>query len=297
METLEDKTRNFERKVKDLLDEITKKDKQIEVLEKESQKSSTLISSTKSLKDELASVQIFSCKTCNETFMNGEELKVHKQEKHVRTLLEKVEKMQEKILRQRNALTSSLLKLKEKEFKSKQTCRCKGFCKITHLKHNYFKSEADELCEKMNKVSKDIKEQIQNLGTLSKCLICSLCAQNFPKKDHIKKHINKKQSKQNLKNLTIDRKSLKPKTIQSKKNIQAKKRSKEFGKAKVKRFVEENTERLIDDSKGLNETSNNYTSCEEKSESELSSAISSTDQSISETKSGEVSDSGGMSEY
>ena len=85
--------------------------------------------------------------------MKEEELKVLKQEKHVRILLQKVEKLQEEILCQRNSLTSSLLKLKEKEFKSEQICRCKGFCKITHLKHNYFKSKADELCGKMQKIS------------------------------------------------------------------------------------------------------------------------------------------------
>ena len=59
----QDKTRNFEQKVKDLQDEIAMKEKQIEVLENE--KSSTFICSKKSLKDELASVQIFSCKSCH----------------------------------------------------------------------------------------------------------------------------------------------------------------------------------------------------------------------------------------
>ena len=87
---------------------------------------------------------------------------------------------------QRNSSTSSLLKLKGKEFKSKQTCRCKGFCKKEHLKPNYFKSEADELCDRMNKISKENKEHFQNLETLSKCLIYSLCKDNFLKKNKIK---------------------------------------------------------------------------------------------------------------
>ena len=160
------------------------------------------------------------------------------------------------------------------------------------MKPNYFKSEADELCDRINKISKENKEHFQNLETLSKCLIYSLCKDNFLKKNQIKKHINKKHKKQNLEKLTTEQKSSNPKTIKSKKNIQAKKRLKELGKAKVKRFVQEDTERLIDDSKGLYETSDNYTSCEEESDSELSSAISSTDQSFLEAECGEVSDSG-----
>ena len=124
-----------------------------------------------------------------------------------------------------------------------------------------------------------------------------MCKENFQKKKKIKKHIHKKHTKQNLEKLTTEQKSSKTKTIKSKKNIQSKKRLKELGKAKAKRFVEEDTERLNDDSKELYETSDNYTSCEEESDSELSSDISSKDQSFLETESGEVSDSGGMSEY
>ena len=45
------------------------------------------------------------------------------------------------------------------------------------------------------------------------------------------------------------------------------------------------------------EIEDDHTSYGEESDSRLSSAISSSDQSFSETEDGEVSDSGGMSEY
>ena len=161
IEALEHKSRNFENKVKDLQDEIDANKKQIEILENKSKNSSKLTSSNNSLKNELASLHLISCESCGLTFQNKKKLNVHKQEKHKMQILQKVEELQRQILCQRSSLTSSLLKLKEKEFKSRQSCSCKGFCKITHLKHNYFKSKADELCDRMNKISKENKEHFR----------------------------------------------------------------------------------------------------------------------------------------
>ena len=205
--------------------------------------------------------------------------------------LQKVEELQRQILCQRSSLTSSLLKLKEKEFKSIQSCSCKGFCRITHLKHNYFKSKADELCEKMQKISMKTKEHLQHLGTLNKCFKYGFCEEKSAKKSKLKKHKKNAHAKQNTERLTNDLSS------KSNNKMKMKKTPKGLDKTKVQVFVDEDTERFIDDAKFLCESTDDHTSYGEESDSRLSSSISFSDKSFSKPESGEVLDSGGMSEY
>ena len=87
-------------------------------MENKSKNSSKLTSSNNSLKNELASAQLISCKSCGLAFQNEKELNVHKQEKHKMQILQKVEELQRQILCQRSSLTSSLLKLKETRISS-----------------------------------------------------------------------------------------------------------------------------------------------------------------------------------
>ena len=83
----------------------------------------------------------------------------------------------------------------------------------------------------------------------------------------------------------------------SNKRIKIKKTPKGLDKTKVQVFVNEDTERFIDDAKFLCESTDDHTSYGKESDSRLCSSISSSDQSFSEPESGEVLDSGGMSEY
>ena len=282
---MENKSRKFENKAKDLQDELDANKNQIEIMENKSKNSSKLISSNNS-EDELASVNSISCKSCGLTFQNEKELKVHKEEDHKMQFFQKIKELDRQISCQRSSLISSLLKLKEKDFKSKQTCSCKGFCKITHLKHNYFKSKADELCEKMQKISIKNEKHLHHLGALNKCFKCGFCDENSTKKSHLKKSKKSAHTKQQTEKLTNDLSS-KPKKIKSK-NIKIQKTPKGRNKAKVQVFVDKDIERHIDDAKFLCESTDDHTSYGEESVSRSFSSILSSDQSFSGTKNGEI---------
>ena len=106
--------------------------------------------------------------------------------------MEKIESLQMINSKQRSSLSDSVLELKKKEFEARQTCRCIGFCNITHLKHNYYRSIADQICEKMKNLTSDSEAHLRNphsnLGANKKCYKCSLCEKEFTRQGSMKKH-------------------------------------------------------------------------------------------------------------
>ena len=81
--------------------------------------------------------------------------------------------MEVKLSEQKIKLTSSLLELKNKEVKERLNCRCKGYCRIYHEKHNFVKFKSDELIERLkifseiNLIGKSPKDTF--LGAFKKC--------------------------------------------------------------------------------------------------------------------------------
>ena len=53
--------------------------------------------------------------------------------------------IERKINAQKLKLTSDLFELKKKEFTEDRKCKCKGFCRIYHFKHNFRKSLCNEI--------------------------------------------------------------------------------------------------------------------------------------------------------
>ena len=181
-----------------------------------------------------------------------------------------------------------------------QLCRCKGFCVITHSKHNYFKSKAGEICEKLDSLKAEQELHVpldhDKSRAEKKRFKCDFCDESYTKKNDLNKHKKSSHTKPQIEKLTNNQSS-KQKKIKSKNKIKIKKTPKVLKKAKVQVFVDEDTERFIDDAKFLCESADDHISYGEESDSRISSSISSSDQSFLETENWEVLDLGGMSEY
>ena len=109
---------------------------------------------------------------------------------------------------QRIHVASSLLDLKKKEFQASLTCSCQGFCGITHLKHNFKKSKADEISDKVQRLSNGLQNHIrsdhENLGAFRKCYKCNLCDGEFSKQGHLKAHKKRKHTTREKKLVNIE---------------------------------------------------------------------------------------------
>ena len=137
-------------------EEILLKNKRIEDLENLLNEKS-LANSKNSLKDELDVVSCVHCEKCGKFFNSRKELKIHIDTDHkqnvVRSFLQtKLRILEINLSKQRTKLTSSLLKLREKEILDNERCSCIGFCHINHRKHNFYKSKAKDVLDHLAKV-------------------------------------------------------------------------------------------------------------------------------------------------
>ena len=169
------------KKVADMDDEIDWKTKKIEALEAELLNKSLRISQN-SLKDELEQVSIDTCSKCGKIFQSENDLQNHIDNVHVKTearkiLLTKMKKLEADLIIQRTEMTSSLLRLRQKEILDNERCRCVGFCHINHRKHNFYKSKVNEILVK-------IKENNETLNIIKE----------KPKRKKKKKIIDNKQN-------------------------------------------------------------------------------------------------------
>ena len=114
------------------------------------------ISDVKSLEDELtetdnsfSSSDCVECKECGANFICRNYLKKHMQ-CHVSEMRIKLIESENKMLNEQNHLTISLIKLKQKETKSKrEPCVCKGYCGINHIKHNWKLTKSENIYSKL----------------------------------------------------------------------------------------------------------------------------------------------------
>ena len=132
------------------------KNKRIEDLENLLNEKSSA-NSKNSLKDELDVVSCVHCEKCGKFFNSSKELKIHIDTDHkqnvVRSFLQtKLRILEIDLSNQRTKLTSSLLKLREKEILDNERCSCIGFCHINHRKHNFYKSKAKDVLDHLAKV-------------------------------------------------------------------------------------------------------------------------------------------------
>jgi hypothetical protein len=195
IETLENERKSLKEKNQDLTDELFEKIKQIEDIEVKTISSG----SQRSLDEELSQLHIFTCKKCTDTFMSEVELRKHDLSMHVKLshlksdLRSKISSLEVHISQQKVLLTSSIFKLKMKENKERQFCKCKTFCRITHQKHNFIKSKSDEFFSRLSLVSSDLN-MLNNVdafgfGARRKHYTCNKCEAVFHRQDQMKKHM------------------------------------------------------------------------------------------------------------
>ena len=97
----------------------------------------------------------FKCKTCADKFACFGDLKEHIRNKHEevsktkKIMGAKLKELEQKISEQQLDVTLKLFSLKEKEIKEQTTCRCRGFCNINHLKHNWQTSKSSQIISKL----------------------------------------------------------------------------------------------------------------------------------------------------
>jgi hypothetical protein len=197
LELLRIENEKLKQKSNDLIDELLVKKKEVLDLEENNEKTK-LKNSSSSLKDELQQIEMFECETCSLNFETHLELRKHIKTLHSEKLnlrivsLSKLNTMEVKLSEQKIKLTSSLLELKNKEVKERLNCRCKGYCRIYHEKHNFVKFKSDELIERLkifseiNLIGKSPKDTF--LGAFKKCYTCNKCEETFPKQGDLKRH-------------------------------------------------------------------------------------------------------------
>ena len=190
----------------DIMDELEVKRNEVIALENQAERES-LKSSGSSFGEELEQLQIFQCNSCNLNFENKGKLEKHKSSKHEERsdvkikLLIKLNSLEKKLSDQKQNLTTSLLKLKKKEVKESQKCRCKRLhlhCRIFHQKHNFLKSKSEELFLKMKNINKDVVILVESEkvkinsdvfgGAREKSYSCKLCDKRFSKQGDLKRH-------------------------------------------------------------------------------------------------------------
>jgi hypothetical protein len=196
----------YRNREKDLEEEIHAKNHEIERLEKQNA-TARLTASSGSLAEELNIVEV------KQTVENKESKNTTKGENVKDALKNKLQFMKRKAQEQRTSLKESLHALQLKEELSKYGCTCRGFCRVTHSKHNWTKSKSEILlreldsmetfveCETCNsefKTFSQLEKHVTHvhtlcwtesvLGALKKCYNCNLCEKTFPKQGDFKKH-------------------------------------------------------------------------------------------------------------
>ena len=128
----------------------------------------------------------FECRDCGKRFGNFSDLIRHKKKVHdvrnkilqMKLKLFETEKM---ISEQKLLLSKKIFQLKETESIERLTCKCVGWCGISHLKHSWKKSHSKELEAKFQLLTEPA-----NLDARS---TCSVCERIFSNESHMEKHM------------------------------------------------------------------------------------------------------------
>ena len=131
------------------LDDVTNENEvlreKLQVLEQKN--SESLLKETNNIGG-IDAIEEFKCGDCGKEFVTLINLKKHKQSDHEsseKTLLLnlKLSELESKLSEQKQILLTNIMCLKEKEFKEKQLCSCRGWCGINHEKHNWRPSQSE----------------------------------------------------------------------------------------------------------------------------------------------------------
>ena len=134
----------------------------------------------------------FKCNKCEKEFETRRVLRNHTKSSHEKVnVIEdwkmKVNRLGSKLSEQKCNLVEDLFRLREKESREKQICRCRGICKINHFKQNWSKSESAEMFYKFKDSFQANQDNCQ-IGTVKK-IACTYCEQNFLKLGDLGRHM------------------------------------------------------------------------------------------------------------
>jgi chromosome segregation ATPase len=137
---------------------------------------SNIVAGTKSLDEEIKDVEknVFKCEECTHTFEFKSKLKLHMRNIHELVLWKsRLLEIETKNSMLKCKLSLDLFRMKELEMKDKESCSCRGFCAISHSKHNWTQSLCDEIFYQMEKPSSD--------GVGVNMNQCKTCEHIFPR--------------------------------------------------------------------------------------------------------------------
>ena len=133
--------------IKHLKDTNDEKEVQLEEVSKENETLKDKLNSIQldqeslSFKDELGFQleEIYKCEECDKEFESQANLKVHTKSFHQAktNALLRLNKIRRQVLEQKLDVTNKISSLREKEFLEQQTCKCTGWCAISHTKHSW----------------------------------------------------------------------------------------------------------------------------------------------------------------
>ena len=197
IEKLETNNKSLKNTNDDLMDELEEKNMKIKDLELQAE----LKTSVKSLSDELSQLEVYSCRECDATFLDQNDLKEHDAKSHGCSapnlrwdLLNKIKEPENTTSVQKFNLSTSVFQLKKKELKEVRNCKryCKQFCRMNHQKHCFVKSKSDEILSRLEIDHKnpDNPGHIKSFGfcAIRKCYACHLCEKDFQTQGDLKKH-------------------------------------------------------------------------------------------------------------
>ena len=120
----------------------------------------------------------FECNVCEQIFTKKIEFQSHQEEhrnEQISAWKLRENEFEQSGFQQKLKLSSDLFKLREKENQDAK-CKCKKYCRIYHIKHNWKASLSQKLLLKMDSVR-------------SENYSCKTCDQTFVKSDDLMKHV------------------------------------------------------------------------------------------------------------
>jgi chromosome segregation ATPase len=143
--------------------------------------------------------KIFNCKQCVKTFGSRGNLETHKRNVHgkeneMHLMQLRLHEMDKQLSDQKFNLTLKIYKLKEIEFIKKETCKCIGWCGISHQKHSWKKSPIKEFYSTFQKLTK--------VSSTDESHSCNICEVNFTNVPELKKHMKTHENLSNVTNLS-----------------------------------------------------------------------------------------------
>ena len=125
-----------------------------------------------SLADELnlcgvihSDIEKFDCNFCGEKFVEKSHVKNHIKNVHVKDEKFKLMELEKQVSSQMLVLTNSINKIMLREISHKdKPCTCQRgrsriFCNINHQKHNWVKSDSQEIIEKLKDIKNSVNEK------------------------------------------------------------------------------------------------------------------------------------------